>query len=329
MQTVQDFDIETRKLDFLWMELTSQCNLRCVHCYAESEPVPQTEDKLTAENYHSLIDSAADLDCRKIQFIGGEPTLNPELPNLIQHARAVGFEFIEVFTNATRISPELLKCFINNKVCVATSFYSHIESVHDSITKKQGSFMSTVKNLKMLLSAGIQLRAGIIKMERNEDEIEKTIAFLRSIGVEQIGTDRVRSFGRGREIICNNTDSELSELCGSCWRGSVCISPDGKATPCIMAKRWSVGSVLETDLATVVRSDELKHLRQRIHDEVWLPAYSKSVEYESSHRVGIMRNGECGPECRPNCVPSCNPQCSPNCSPCFPYGKCNPKLFGR
>src|SRR5208283_2388709 len=27
-----------RGLDFLWLELTSRCNLQCVHCYAESGP---------------------------------------------------------------------------------------------------------------------------------------------------------------------------------------------------------------------------------------------------------------------------------------------------
>ncbi len=36
----------------------------------------------------------------------------------------------------------------------------------------------------------------------------------------------------------------------------------------------------------------------------------------------------CDPNCRPNCAPVCNPRCSPNCKPCYPYGKCDPKLFG-
>lgn len=29
------------------------------------------------------------------------------------------------------------------------------------------------------------------------------------------------------------------------------------------------------------------------------------------------------------CDPNCVPVCSPSCSPCFPFGKCNPKLFGE
>jgi len=38
-------------LDFLWLELTSRCNLRCIHCYAESSPSPEQTDVLSAEDY--------------------------------------------------------------------------------------------------------------------------------------------------------------------------------------------------------------------------------------------------------------------------------------
>src|SRR4051794_13348455 len=113
-----------KELDFIWLELTSRCNLRCIHCYAESSPSPEQTDVLSADNYFDLINAAASCGCRKIQFIGGEPTLVRELPEFIAYARRNGFEFIEVFTNATRISDQLLSCFVDNGVAVATSFYS-------------------------------------------------------------------------------------------------------------------------------------------------------------------------------------------------------------
>ena len=91
--------LPNQTLDFLWVELTSRCNLQCVHCYAESSPNPEKRDVLVAEDYFIILDSAASLGCRKVQFIGGEPTLVKELPDLIIHAKKRGFEFVEVFTN--------------------------------------------------------------------------------------------------------------------------------------------------------------------------------------------------------------------------------------
>jgi uncharacterized radical SAM superfamily Fe-S cluster-containing enzyme len=54
------------------------------------------------------VDEAAELDCRGVQFIGGEPTMHPRLDDFVDHANRRGFAFIEVFTKATRLDKELL-----------------------------------------------------------------------------------------------------------------------------------------------------------------------------------------------------------------------------
>src|SRR5262245_57235125 len=91
------------KLDFLWLELTNRCNLRCVHCYTDSHPHSGYRDKLTAHDYESVMDQAFSLGCRKIQFIGGEPQLNPDFSMLLRSTKEIGFEFVEVFSNLTRL----------------------------------------------------------------------------------------------------------------------------------------------------------------------------------------------------------------------------------
>ena len=45
-------------LDFLWLELTNRCNLRCVHCYTESDPWSGDRDLLIASDYESLMADA-------------------------------------------------------------------------------------------------------------------------------------------------------------------------------------------------------------------------------------------------------------------------------
>ena len=106
-------------VDFLWLELTNRCNLQCVHCYADSGPTAE-KGTLSKADYIGLMREAFRLGCRRVQFIGGEPTLYRDLPELIRTARQMGFEFIEVYTNLTILPEELLQCFVANRVHVAT-----------------------------------------------------------------------------------------------------------------------------------------------------------------------------------------------------------------
>ncbi len=110
-------------LRFLWLEITVKCNLTCVHCYADSGPTAALHGTMKTSDWTKVIDEAADLGCRQLQFIGGEPTLHPELDRMIVHARARGFTFVEIFTNATRLSAGLISCFRENDAHVAASFY--------------------------------------------------------------------------------------------------------------------------------------------------------------------------------------------------------------
>ena len=295
--------LETQDLRFLWLELTSRCNLHCIHCYAESGPSPDIEDILTPNDYHGIIDSAASLGCKQVQFIGGEPTLVTELPAYIAHAHECGYEFVEVFTNATRISDQLLECFVRYRVAVATSFYSCHEATHDRITKHHGSYAKTVQTIRRLLAAGLDVRAGIIVMDENRMDVEETQQFLQNMGIHNINTDRIRAVGRA---LSSDKDPAMSELCGKCWLGSICVAPDGAVSPCIMSRAWSIGSLKEHRLEDLVHSPALHTLREQIFNDVW------------SSDMGAP----CSPQCSPHCQPTCPPNCSPTCSPisCGPRG---------
>lgn len=299
------------KLDFLWLELTNRCNLQCSHCYSNSGPYSGDRDILTEEGYIKLIDDAYAYGCRQLQFIGGEPTLNRSLPRFIAHASEIGYEFIEVFTNLIKLDDSLLAVMRTNKISVATSFYSHNPRTHNHITRSIDGFTRTVCNIRRVLAANLDLRVGVIEMQENFGEYDATMQFLRGLGIENIGFDRVRGFGRGQ----TGEDCSMSELCGRCSTNVLAVGPDGEVAPCIMSKKWSVGSVLKSSLVEIVESRALEEIRVQILKAVG------------------SRDATCYPECgpnRPQCVPECGPsqQCLP-CGPnrghkCQPNGWCGP-----
>jgi MoaA/NifB/PqqE/SkfB family radical SAM enzyme len=326
---MQTLEYTTNGLTFLWIELTARCNLRCIHCYAESGPNITTADPLTTAEHVSLLDSARSLGCRAVQFIGGEPTLVPSLPRLIERSRSKSFDYVEVFTNATRISGELLSCFVHNRVSVATSFYSYDSSIHDAITQRAYSHEQTVRTLRRLVDAGLDVRVGIIVMEQNRAGVEQTKEFLRSLGISKIGTDRIRSFGRGDALMADVGGPAISELCGRCWEGRLAVAPDGVVSPCIMARAWPIGSIRERTLEALVESHELAEIRKRIFNEHFSPGYdcnplmgrpSKCWPEESPCHPDKPEPPQCQPdrECIPDSINRCNPNSPGTPPPCNP-----------
>jgi len=79
------------RISFVWLEITGKCQLVCEHCYASSGPAG-THGAMAADDWRRVIHEAADLGARMVQFIGGEPTLHPALPQLIDHALDAGVE---------------------------------------------------------------------------------------------------------------------------------------------------------------------------------------------------------------------------------------------
>ncbi len=76
-------------VSFLELEITGKCSLRCAHCYAESSPHGD-HSVMTTSDWERVIDDARTAGVTTVQFIGGEPTMHPDLPWLVRYALAAG-----------------------------------------------------------------------------------------------------------------------------------------------------------------------------------------------------------------------------------------------
>ncbi|MFE9927400.1 radical SAM protein [Streptomyces sp. NPDC005533] len=289
------------RLDFLWLELTNRCNLYCVHCYTQSSPQSGDRDKLDVQDYVSIMQEAFALACRSIQFIGGEPQLGREFPTLLAEATRIGFPFIEVFTNLTFLPEDTLRYAEINGIRFATSVYSDDAATHDAITRVRGSHAKTIDNLRRLIGAGVATRAGVIRVNQSGTEMDQTRKFLLDLGVPHVRSSDVREFGRGEEVL--GREAQMTGLCGHCWNGKLCVAPDGEVFPCVMARKWPVGNIRQTDLAGIVNGMPLRRIRREIYESTWL-------------REGV----QACPQSEPGCPQSCWPGevCFPNIIRCEP-----------
>lgn len=262
-------------LDFLWVEVTSCCNLRCVHCYAEA--VGKAGKDLSDEALKKMIDEAAALGCRKIQFTGGEPVLRDNLQELVEHAKTKGFTSIEIFTNGTLLTEPLIQFFSKERISVAVSIYSYKPETHDSITGMPGSFERTLTNLKLLLAYEVSTRCALVALKQNENDLKRTSHFLSQIGVLTGPPDPVRPSGRGKKLknwpekyrlfsmqtrptfSVSRTSCEKNRHWNSCWFGKAAVTSRGDVLPCVFARDQIAGNIKQKNLSEIIKGEKMLH----------------------------------------------------------------------
>jgi len=303
------------QLSFVWLEITGRCQLSCLHCYAESGPAGD-HGVMGRADWRRVIDQAAGLGVSMVQFIGGEPTLHPDLPDLIAHARAAGLE-VEVFSNLVHVSDRLWATFVDERVSLACSYYSDDPAQHASITGQARSHARTRTNIIEALRRSIPVRVGVIDLSDGQ-HVDQALAELQRLGVTSIGRDRLRQVGRGIRDRAASTD----QLCGHCADGVLAVSPDGAVWPCVFSRWLPVGNVLDSPLPQILASRELARVRGELRAAIRPTAACRP----SCDPTCEPCSPRCSPGCQPNCNPApCQPKCSPGCSPTCHPTSCEPR----
>jgi sulfatase maturation enzyme AslB (radical SAM superfamily) len=89
------------RLETLWLNTGTLCNLACPSCYIESSPVNDALVYLSLAEAETYLDEARALGTREIGFTGGEPFMNPDIVAMLSATLDRGFELL-VLTNAMR-----------------------------------------------------------------------------------------------------------------------------------------------------------------------------------------------------------------------------------
>ncbi|MCL5012032.1 MAG: radical SAM protein [Patescibacteria group bacterium] len=283
-----------RKIDLIWLELVHDCNQQCLHCFG-SCPLRKSANQqyaasLSLEKWKGIISEAYSLGARRIQFTGGEPMLfGKNIFLLIMEAKAIGYEQIEMFTNATLFDDEDIKLLSQYNVRVATNIYSDQPSIHDKITGLKGSFYKTVTNIKKLQESGVCVSLATILMKQNESCIRDTVMFTEKLGETESlkHFDLVRPVGRGKKnsVLSDNLvnwslkkkpmfskitmENFIRRKYGhSCWWGNIAITNDGLVLPCIMAREEVCGDLKVSSLHEIFDRDELVGLWKLSKDQI-------------------------------------------------------------
>ena len=148
------------RLETLWFNTGTLCNLACRNCYIESSPTNDALAYLTLADVEAyLAEIARDgLPVGEIGFTGGEPFLNRETPAMIARCLDAGYRVL-VLTNAMRPMRRFeaaLLALPRGRLTFRVSLDHYTAEVHDA-ERGAGSFAIAMEGVRWLAANGFAL----------------------------------------------------------------------------------------------------------------------------------------------------------------------------
>ncbi len=211
------------RLDTLWINTGTLCNIACEHCYIESSPSNDRLAYIARDEANAFYDeiAAGGLGTREIGFTGGEPFMNPQILGLIEDALARGFEAL-VLTNAMqpmrrpRIETGLLELNrrFGARLTLRVSLDHHGPTLHET-ERGDGTWDKTVAGLDWLADNGFKV-AIAARTCWSESEAALRAGFARLIAQHGWPVDAADP---GQLVLLPEMDGrrDVPEITTRCW----------------------------------------------------------------------------------------------------------------
>lgn len=191
--------LDSYKIDGFYMEITSLCNLRCIHCYNDSGKSNQT---INLDTFKTVFNQFEKSPGFSVTISGGEPLLHPQIWDILSYTCQKGIDSLMI-TNATLIDKEVAEKIAKLGIKVQVSLNGATENEHD-ILCGHGNYKKTMKGLNNLLNAGVKnIIIRCVLSQINKDTIEKFILDMSQL-TDYIDIGTLTIMGRGKNAFCYN-----------------------------------------------------------------------------------------------------------------------------
>jgi radical SAM protein with 4Fe4S-binding SPASM domain len=175
------------QLQSVHFELTSRCNMRCLHCYQDS--YLRKSKNLTLEEIRALACEMRKLQVEKVGVSGGEPFARPDLFNIIDILEENEIAISSILTNGLFLSEEVIEKLLSCRG--RFSLFVSLDGMRPGTMKLRGFssdkqkpvFERLVRNIRVTTNAGIPIMINTVVTRDNVDDLCQMYDWLRDIGV--------------------------------------------------------------------------------------------------------------------------------------------------
>ena len=177
--------------------VSQRCNLRCIHCYSDSDGCAGTDD-LTTEEGKRLIDGVVAFGCPVLLFSGGEPLMRPDVPDLIEYASSKGIRVV-ISTNGTLIDDAMAKRLKKGTVSYVGVSLDGAEQTHDAFRRSKGAYKAAIEGIRACKRAGLKTGLRFTITKRNAADIPSIFECALAEDVPRVCFYHLVYTGRGKQ----------------------------------------------------------------------------------------------------------------------------------
>ncbi|HOJ33545.1 MAG TPA: 12,18-didecarboxysiroheme deacetylase [Candidatus Hydrogenedentes bacterium] len=189
---------EDKKPVVVW-NCTRSCNLRCIHCYSQSQ-CQAYEGELSTDEGKRLIDSLAEFGAPVILFSGGEPLMRKDLFELAAYAVASGLRAV-ISTNGTLITEQIAERLQTIRLSYVGVSLDGTEKVNDAFRGMEGAYQRALRGIRSCLAVGLKVGLRFTINRRNVSEIPAIFDIIREENIPRVCFYHLVYSGRGSALI--------------------------------------------------------------------------------------------------------------------------------
>ncbi len=186
--------------------ITRKCNLKCVHCYSQSDGMDY-QDEMTTEDGKKLLSDLGDFGVPVILFSGGEPLVRKDLFELGKYARALGMRVV-ISTNGTMINKYIAEKLKDIGVSYVGVSLDGIGQTNDNFRGVKGSFERALKGIRNCREMGIKVGLRFTINRRNVNDVPGIFDLLEKEDIRRICFYHLVYSGRGSQLIDEDLTKE-------------------------------------------------------------------------------------------------------------------------
>lgn len=183
------------------------CNQKCLHCYAAEQELSEVSE-LSTEQWKQILDLCREAGIPQVTFTGGEPTMRPDIVQLVEYAK---WFVTRMNTNGVLLTPELCHDLrVANLDSIQITLYSCDAETHNRLVGAQ-NFAKTWQGIKNAVNAGLSVSINTPLCTLNRDYVA-TLTALKKIGVEYVTCSGLIVTGNARKEDSKHTQLQEDEL---------------------------------------------------------------------------------------------------------------------
>ena len=154
---------------FCNLQITLECDLKCIHCGFSSGE--KRKDELSCHELTSLIDELRSLKCERIQLTGGEPLIRDDWSTIAEHASNLGIE-VTLMSNGYKINTSVAKEIKNCGISMVGISIDGLQDSHDWIRNSPNCYKSSLQAIGYLNDNEVPVSVLTTVNRVNIDELE-------------------------------------------------------------------------------------------------------------------------------------------------------------